>query len=114
MYANNEILFPNYVIPVLRDMRGPEWSKLVDRVIPLPDDDPEKLAFVLMMIRLNGCLDCETDSYRALRGCALCAMQTLRRYKGSEQELLDTYARALEDVEEYLADQEAEKNRRIA
>lgn len=114
MYTNNELLFPNYVIPVLRDMRGPEWRDLVDRVIPLEDTHPEKLAFVLMMIRLNGCLDCETDSYRALRGCAMCATQTLRRYKGPDRELLDAYAKALEDVEEFLADQDADQSRRIA
>lgn len=114
MYTNNELLFPNYVIPVLRDMRGPEWRDLVDRVFPLEDDHPEKMAFVLMMIRLNGCLDCETDSYRALRGCAMCATQTLRRYKGPDHELLDAYAQALEDVEDFLADQDAEGARRIA
>ncbi|HLV45107.1 MAG TPA: hypothetical protein VKY39_09125 [Aggregatilineales bacterium] len=114
MYANNEILFPNYVIPVLRDMRGPEWRDLVDRVIPLPNEHPEKLAFVLMMIRLNGCLDCETDSYRALRGCAMCATQTLRRFKGPDQELLDAYATALADVREFLAGQQADEDLRIA
>lgn len=114
MYTNNELLFPNYVIPILRDMRGPEWRDLVDRVIPLENTHPEKLAFVLMMIRLNGCLDCETDSYRALRGCAMCATQTLRRYKGSDRELLDAYAKALEDVEEFLAEQDVDQSRRIA
>ncbi|SRR5688572_21610483 len=114
MYTNNELLFPNYVIPVLRDMRGPEWRDLVDRVIPLENTHPEKLAFVLMMIRLNGCLDCETDSYRALRGCAMCATQTLRRFKGSDRELLDAYAKALEDVEEFLAEQDVNQSRRIA
>jgi len=114
MYTNNELLFPNYVIPVLRDMRGPEWRDLVDRVIPLENTHPEKLAFVLMMIRLNGCLDCETDSYRALRGCAMCATQTLRRFKRSDRELLDAYAKALEDVEEFLAEQDVNQSRRIA
>ena len=106
MYANNELLFPNYVIPVLRDMRGPEWRDLVDRVMGLPEAHPEVLAFVLMMIRLNGCLECETDSYRAMRGCAMCATQTLRRYKGADRELLHMYGRALEDVHDYMAEQE--------
>ena len=50
MYANNELMFPNYVIPISRDMRGEEWRKLVDHVLELSDDHPEKLAFVLMMI----------------------------------------------------------------
>lgn len=112
MYVNTEILFPNYVIPVLRDMRGEEWKKLIDRIAPLPDSHSEKFAFVLMMIRLNGCMECETDSYRAMRGCAMCATQTLHRYKGSDQELLSAYAKALNDVERYQEGQEGV--RRIA
>lgn len=114
MYTNNELLFPNSVIPVLRDMRGPQWRDLIDRVMPLEASHPEKLAFVLMMIRLNGCLDCETDSYRALRGCAMCAMQTLRRYKGPDSELLDAYADALGDVEAFMAGEDADAAQRIA
>ena len=55
MYTNNELLFPNYIVPMLRDMRGPEWRDLVDRVVELPDNHPEFLAFVLTMIRVDGC-----------------------------------------------------------
>lgn len=114
MYTENEILFPNAVIPRLREARGPQWRELVDRVVGLPDEHPEVMAFVLMMIRLNGCLDCETDSYRAMRGCALCAVQTLRRYKGSDLDLRDEFDRALADVLAYLETQQAEESCRIA
>ena len=88
MYAANELLFPDTIIPSLRTARGPEWLQLVDHITPLAGDHPDKLAFSLMMIRLNGCLECETDSYRAMRGCLPCAQQTLRRYKGSDQDLI--------------------------
>lgn len=111
MYTNNELLFPNYVIPMLRDMRGEKWRELVDRVKDLDSDDPELLGFVMMMIRLNGCMDCETDSYRAMRGCALCAAQTLRRFKGSDDELLARYNKALEDVKAWLEAQSGEDAR---
>lgn len=103
MYTNNELLFPNYVIPLLRDLRGPAWRDLVDRVESQPEDHPEKAAFVLLMVRLNGCMDCETDSYRAMRGCAMCATQTMRRFKGTEAELLKQYERALADVQAHIA-----------
>jgi len=86
----------------LRDVRGPEWTALVDRVMQVEEGHIESLAFVLMMIRLNGCLGCETDSYRAMRGCDACAIQTLRRYKGADSELLNAYRQALEDVQGYL------------
>ena len=88
MYTDNALLFPRHAIPALKSLRGPEWQALVERVLALPETHEETLAFMLMMIRLNGCLDCETDSYRAMRGCAPCAQQTLRRYKGRDTDLL--------------------------
>ncbi len=103
MYTTNELMFPPYAVPVLRDMRGPEWRALVERVVSLPEDHEESLAFILVMIRLNGCMACETDSYRAMRGCVACARQTLRRYKGSDRDLLRAYQQALDDIRRYLA-----------
>jgi hypothetical protein len=102
MYVNTEIMFPPKVIPSLRDACGPEWRGLVERVTLLDETDPQSLAFSLMMIRLNGCLECESDSYRAMRGCAACALQTVRRYRANERELLRLYGTALKDVEAYL------------
>lgn len=101
MYTDNALLFPHHAIRSLRRMRGPKWKELVDRVVALPETHEETLAFMLMMIRLNGCLGCETDSYRAMRGCAACAQQTLRRYKGTDDELLEAYENALNDVREF-------------
>ena len=102
MYARNELMFPPRVIPSLREVRGPEWRGLVDQVSRLPEEHPESLAFTLMMIRLDGCLECETDSFRAMRGCSLCAMQTLRRFKGSDRELLARYNQALLGVVDFF------------
>jgi hypothetical protein len=103
MYAENELLFPPYVIPHLRDERGPEWRKLVDHVAQLPEDHPESLAFSLMMMRLDGCMACETDSYRAMKGCRACASQVLRRHKGPDSDLIQRYERSLRDIRAYLA-----------
>lgn len=102
MYADNELLFPVNVISSLRHSRGEEWSALVERVSGLPEDNIELLAFSLMMVRIDGCLSCETDSYRAMRGCKACSEQSLRRYKGSDLELLSIYQVALDDVQQYL------------
>ncbi|MDL1902731.1 hypothetical protein FBR02_18415 [Anaerolineae bacterium CFX9] len=98
MYADNELLFPHHVIPHLRDLGGARWKALVERVMSLSQSHDETLAFMLMMVRLNGCLPCETDSFRAMRGCAPCAIQTLRRFKGTEDDLLRLYQQALGDV----------------
>lgn len=102
MYACNELLFPPYAIGELRDLRGPEWQVLVERVIQLDEAHPDSLAFSLMMMRLNRCLNCETDSYKAMRGCVFCAMQTIQRFKGDDEELLKIYQEAHQEVHEYM------------
>ena len=101
MYTNNEILFPHHVIPALRKLRGPKWQALVERILKLPETHEETLAFMMMMIKLDGCMACETDSYRAMRGCAACALQTLRRYKGEDDELIAQFNSALEEVRKF-------------
>ena len=103
MYAPNQIMFPAEIIPELRDSRGAEWDALIERLRTLPQTHEEVLAFMLMMIRLNGCMECETDSYRAMRGCDLCALQTLRRYKGTDEQLFECLGDARRDVEDYMA-----------
>lgn len=101
MYTNNELMFPNHVIPSLRKLRGPKWQALVERVANTSEFHEETLAFMLMMVRLNGCVACETDSYRAMRGCPACAHQTLRRYKGNDDELIAAFEQALGDVRRF-------------
>jgi len=102
MYPKAELLFPPRLIPSLRDLRGPEWAALVERVTRLPETEPDSLAFSLMMIRLNGCLPCETDSYRAMRGCVMCTLQTLRRFKEPDETLLRLYEEARRDMRRHL------------
>jgi hypothetical protein len=102
MYVQTEILFPPRLIPQLRDACGPEWRKLVDRASALDESQPESLALTLTMIRLDGCLECETDSFRAMRGCQACALQNLRRCRGNERELLRQYKDALKSVQAHL------------
>ena len=103
MYTDNDLLFPPTTIPQIRNSRGQEWQKLIDRVRYLPEDHEESLAFCLAMIRFNGCMACETDSYRAMRGCTECALQTLRRHKGPDTDILELYDKALVEMEKYLA-----------
>jgi len=107
MYAKNELMFPHQAIPHLRDSRGEAWRRLVERVSRLPETHEEVLAFMLLMIRFNGCMACETDSYRAMRGCSRCALQMLRRFKAPDDDLLRMYDEALEDVRHYLERQGA-------
>lgn len=95
MYADNEILFPHYAIPALGRARGRKWMDLIDRLSCQDQTSVEVIALMALMIELNGCLACETDSYRAMRGCTGCAQQTLRRFKGSDEELIEMYESSL-------------------
>ena len=104
VYRKYELLFTPHLIPELRDLRGEEWRKLIDYLSPLPETHPDALAFALMMIRLNSCLTCEMDSYRAQRGCILCARQSVISFKGSDRELIQRYERAKKEINRYLAE----------
>jgi hypothetical protein len=102
VYPKAEILFPSSLISRLGDLRDGKWQKLVKRVAGLPEVHPERLAFVLMMIRLDGCLKCYNGSFRFMRGCALCARQTVMQFKEGDDELLRMYKQALRDVIDHL------------
>ncbi len=97
-----EMLFPARVIPSLRALRGENWCHLVDQVATQPETAPDVLAFSLMMIRLNNCMTCHADSYRAMRGCTLCAQQMITRFKGTDDDLISRWQAARADIVAYL------------
>lgn len=99
--ADTEMLFPSRVIPSLKGLRGKTWQSLVEQVARRPDGHADTLAFGLMMIRLNGCLTCHADSYRAMRGCTACAQQSITRFKDVDDALVRLYKKAEKDVRAY-------------
>jgi hypothetical protein len=100
MYQSDaEMLFPARVISLLRNLRGQEWQQVVDQVLLQEPGSIEEQAFSLMMLRLDGCLTCHADSYRAMRGCTLCAQQTITRFKGSDHDLIAHYEQAKADIQ---------------
>ena len=111
MYTDNEILFPHDAIPELRHVRGDKWAKLIEKLSQKAETSAETLALMAMMIELNGCLPCETDSYRAMRGCAACAKQTLRRFDGGDGELIDGYQSRVAEFRQQAACDDDEKSR---
>ncbi len=99
-----DLLFPPRVIASLRDLRGDTWQTLVDSTLSQTPGDRDQLSFVLMMARLAGCMTCHSGSHRALRGCESCAQQAIRRFSGSDQELVKLFKQASRDVQHYLLD----------
>ncbi len=99
LFPKAEILFPPRLIPKLRDLReSKEWRDLVDRVSKLPPENVDRLAFCLMMIRINNCLNCFNGSYKFMRGCEVCSRQNIAQFKFGDEELLRIYEKAREDM----------------
>ena len=109
MYPSSEILFPHRCVSALRQMRGSEWQKLVDRIAALPDTHEESLSFALMMVKLTGCLNCDLDSYKASLGCCTCAKRAINAFKGSDKQLVRKFGEAKAKLGDYLAEHEAAK-----
>ena len=103
MYQQDaELLFPERVIPELKSTRDKDWDELIETVCAQEPDSVDGLSFSLMMMRVNGCMTCHAGSHRARLGCTACAQQTIRRYKGSDEELLEKFAEARGDVVVYV------------
>lgn len=98
-----DLVFPQRLIPSLLDQRGEAWQSLVKEIQNYNSTDAQKIAFVLMIVKLSGCTTCNSDALRALRGCAYCAKQSVTRYKGSDQNLITVYNLAHREVESYLS-----------
>ncbi len=101
-HPDTEILFPLRVIPSLASARGEVWRNLVGRVLAAEASQVERLGFSLMMVRLNGCISCNVDSFRAMRGCTQCAKLSLRRFRGEDEDLFQQFEQACRDVKDHL------------
>lgn len=108
-----EVLFPARVTPLLRDLRGSEWRRLIDEVGSHPNGGLAQLAFGLLMIRLNGCLTCHSDSYRAMQGCTLCSQQAVLRYKGMDEDLVAAFEQAKRDIRHWQVTGETPSRERL-
>ncbi len=96
--SDTELIFPLRVVPSLRGLRGEVWQQLVDRVSSVQADPLDQQAFVLLMVRLGSCQTCDSDAYRAMRGCTQCARQMVRRYRGSDQDLVEQFQQMRREV----------------
>lgn len=101
--SDTDVLFPPRVIGKLRNLRGPLWQQLVDRVSRHDDEKHiEVLAFVLLMIRQNSCLNCNAHSYRAMRGCTTCSVQIVNRIKLEDAQLVKEWELICTELSESL------------
>ncbi len=101
-HSDTEIIYPMRVTPLLRNLRGELWQNLIDQVLASPDASVDRLAFCLLIIRMCNCINCHTNSYRALRGCTICAKHAVKRHRENDSSLLQYYDRAYRDVSEFM------------
>ncbi len=106
VYEKYDLFFTPRLMPPLRNLRGEEWTQLIDSLAGLPETHPDRLAFALMMIHLGGCLNCAMDSYRAQQGCAACAGHTIISFKGSDKQLIKRYETACKAFYEQIPELE--------
>ena len=99
---DTEMIFPIRVIQELQSLRGKTWQSLVLSITEPPAVELEQLSFVLFMVRMAGCITCNSDAFRAMKGCTQCAMQSIRRYRGEDAELIQQYILAKEEIQNYL------------
>jgi hypothetical protein len=94
MNSDTELLFPMRVIPKLRELRGGAWRDLVDHVMQPEAPIEDKLGFVLMMVELCSCSTCNSYSYRAMRGCTVCASSTIQRFREDDKALISMHKKS--------------------
>jgi hypothetical protein len=97
-----DLLFPSRAIEPLRKLRGERWENLISNLVELEPTSLDRIAFVLFMVRIGGCTTCQSDSFRAMRGCILCSSNTIKRYKGDDQNLIELYDEARKDISKYM------------
>jgi hypothetical protein len=100
--ADTELLYPIRVTSSLRNIRNEQWAQLIDCVTNDKVATLDQLAFTLLMVKIDGCVNCNTDSFRAMRGCTQCAKQNIKRFRGGDQELINQFNQARIDVERFL------------
>jgi len=105
---DTELLFPMRVIPQLKSLRGEEWADLIEKLNSDECTRIEKYAFVLMMVRIGGCVSCNSDSFRAMRGCSACSKQSIKRYRGTDHDILEQHRQIQKEVELHLKKQSAQ------
>lgn len=100
--SDTDLMFPLRVIPHLRGLRGDVWKSIIDSLLDEKAPIISLAAFTLLMVKLGGCQACSVDSYRGMRGCTQCARQTIRRYRGNDQDMLRLFQQSQTEVERYL------------
>jgi hypothetical protein len=98
-----DLLFPPGLIPAIVEARGKFWREKIIMDLAGKSSLISETALILTMARLVNCAACHANSYRASQGCAYCSNQALRRYQGTDDDLLELYKTTIIEVQEFLS-----------
>ncbi len=101
-HGDSQILFPLEILPQLKDLRAKTWRDFVEGFLQIDDGVMRKIAMEVTLSRLVGCLNCEADSFKAMRGCLPCARQSLKRFKGSDATIVKLFRETEKEIDTYL------------
>lgn len=99
---DTQIMFPIDAMQNLRGTRGKLWNELLDSTTELSPISCEVIGFVLMMTMLCSCTSCNSDSFRAMKGCIDCSQQAVKRYKGDDGKLVALHAKYVKEVQKKI------------
>jgi len=94
-----QIMFPLHAVQFLQGMRGDLWDDLLMSLKDLSPLSCEVSGFILMMTRQCGCSTCNSDSFRAMKGCIECSRQAIKRYKGDDDSLMAIHHKCISEME---------------
>jgi hypothetical protein len=95
-----DLIFSPLLITSLVDVRGPAWSNFILSTPSLHQNSLDQVAFILMIARLVNCAKCNMNSFRSSLGCSLCVSQSLKRFHGPDEELLNIFFSSQQEVNE--------------
>jgi hypothetical protein len=104
---DTELIFPIRILPKLTNLRGEIWENNITEVLET-NDLVNQVGMIVLMIKVAGCITCNADSYRAIRGCTLCSQQAIKRYKGTDKELNQIYRKSCKKVKKFIEKRERE------
>ncbi len=97
---DTELLYPLRVTPAIRDLHGAEWRRAAEKAYKAGPEGQDAVVFVLAMARVNGCHNCNADSFRAMKGCTECSQDNVRRFRGGEKGLLKQIEKAEKELQD--------------
>ncbi len=102
MVADQRILFPLEILPELKEVRTAVWRDFIDDFSEKPTAIITRVAMEITMSRLVGCMNCEADSFRAMRGCLACARQSIKRCKEPDEAIIEVFHQTEGEIEEFI------------